>query len=242
MLSGAKGALVKVDLIRRGYEVRAQIQNCTGCGLHSGGTPVPFSGIPGVADIVVIGEAPGRTEMAQGEPFIGRAGKLARTWFEQLSISPERLGWINTVSCLPLDDAGRICPPTAIERYACRDNLRAQLELFAPRFCILFGQTALLAFWPLGKISNLHGKWWELSYSFEKTCHAMVTYHPAAALRNGEYGITALDDLSVFALSAVDDVPPWQMRVCYICNGEATNWFRGIASCAAHYPSLRMTG
>ncbi len=130
------------------------------------------------ADLMFVGEAPGRDEDLQGEPFVGRSGKLLdRLLAEELGIDRGRCYIANVIKCRPPDNRD----PVAQEIAACRPYLETQLELIAPAVVVTLGNfaTKLLLATDLG-ITKVRGR----SYSVEGR-HVVPTYHPSAALRSG---------------------------------------------------------
>ncbi len=159
-------------------EVRAEALACTRCGLAGGRTQVVFGvGNPG-ADLLLVGEGPGREEDLRGEPFVGRSGKLLDTLLHQeLGIDRTSCYIANVVKCRP--PGNRDPRPDEID--ACRPYLDAQVRLIAPRVVVTLGNFATRTL--LGTtdgIRRLRGA----AYPFG-TAHLVPTYHPAAALRGG---------------------------------------------------------
>ena len=159
-------------------EVRAEALACTRCGLAGGRTQVVFGvGNPG-ADLLLVGEGPGREEDLRGEPFVGRSGKLLDTLLHQeLGIDRTSCYIANVVKCRP--PGNRDPRPDEID--ACRPYLDAQVRLIAPRVVLTLGNFATRTL--LGTtdgIRRLRGA----AYPFG-TAHLVPTYHPAAALRGG---------------------------------------------------------
>lgn len=214
-------------------EVRAQIIGCKRCELASRCTrPVPFDG-PYPSDICVVGEAPGREEDRWGKPFIGPSGQLAKSWVEP------RLGsvpWLNVVSCWPNRT------PTKAEVDACRDNLWAQLSLIDPKLILLFGGVAAGAFVDGYRVGELRGRWFKVSTNgqevLDKDIWCMVTWHPAAVLRNGALLVDVLDDLRTFREGAVEGgIPPYRSYPCVKCGSCVETQFtdEGIGWCLKHW-------
>lgn len=151
---------------------------CTLCALAAGRTQVVFGVGDPEADLMLVGEAPGRDEDLQGEPFVGRSGKLLdRLLAEEMGVDRSQLYIANVVKCRPPDNRD----PRAEEIAACRPYLNAQLELIGPSVVITLGNFAskLLIHTELG-ITKLRGA----SYPMDGY-EIVPTYHPAAALRSG---------------------------------------------------------
>lgn len=141
------------------------------------------------ADIMLIGEGPGADEDMQGEPFVGKAGKLMDMAFEALGIKKEELYIANIVKCRPPFNRN----PEQDEELACLDYLRNQVILVKPKIIVLLGSVALKNV--LGKeygITSSRGKWIE-----KRGIYYMPTWHPAALLRDESKKIEFLNDLKL---------------------------------------------
>ena len=123
----------------------------------------------------MIGEGPGADEDAQGEPFVGKAGKLMNMAFDMLGVKREEVYIANIVKCRPPNNRN----PQDDEAENCLDYLRNQVILVKPKIIVLLGSVALKNV--LGKeygITASRGKWLE-----RKGILYMPTWHPAALLR-----------------------------------------------------------
>jgi DNA polymerase len=151
---------------------------CTKCPLSAHRTQVVFGVGDPSADLMFVGEAPGRDEDLQGEPFVGRSGKLLdRLVAEELGVDRSRFYIANVVKCRPPDNRD----PTAAEIAACRPYLASQVELIRPLVVVSLGNfaTKLLLETDQG-ITKVRGKAYPVG-EFQ----LVPTYHPAAALRSG---------------------------------------------------------
>ena len=163
---------------------------CTRCGLAEGRTQVVFSDGTPDARLIVVGEAPGANEDRTGLPFVGAAGKLLDLMLASVDLSRERDTYIcNVLKCRPPGNRN----PRPEEIDACAPFLRRQLELVAPEALLAVGTFA--AQWltgesrPLGRLrGSVH------SYQGVPT---VVTYHPAALLRNPGWTRASWDDLQL---------------------------------------------
>jgi uracil-DNA glycosylase len=158
--------------------LRAEALTCTRCPLAGGRTQVVFGVGDPRADLMFVGEGPGRDEDLAGEPFVGRSGKLLdRLMAEELGIDRSRCYIANVVKCRPPQN--RDPRPEEIE--ACRPYLEQQIALIAPRVVVTLGNfaTRLLLDTSEG-IRRVRGT----AYPWG-TGHLVPTYHPAAALRSG---------------------------------------------------------
>ncbi len=158
--------------------LRAEALACTQCPLAAGRTQVVFGVGDPAADLLFVGEGPGRDEDVAGEPFVGRSGKLLdRLIAEELGIDRTGCYIANVVKCRPPQN--RDPRPDEIE--ACRPYLEGQIELIDPKVVVTLGNfaTRLLLGTDEG-IRRLRGR----AYRW-RSGHLVPTYHPAAALRSG---------------------------------------------------------
>lgn len=170
--------------------LRGLVAGCVRCGLSQGRTQVVFNdGVLG-ARLMVVGEAPGKNEDETGLPFVGAAGKLLDLLLMSVDLSRKESVYIcNVLKCRPPGNRNPL--PEEIE--ACRPFLERQIEIVAPRLILAVGTFA--AQWltrseaPLGK---LRGQ----VYSYQGV-PLVVTYHPAALLRNPGWTAATWDDLQL---------------------------------------------
>lgn len=165
----------------------AQINTCMKCPL--GGTRTNFvfgSGNPD-ADIMVIGEAPGADEDAQGLPFVGRAGQLLTKILESIELQRDDVYICNILKCRPPNNR----KPLVGETDSCEPYLWKQIELIKPKFILALGLTAAHTLLKSSEtMSALRGTIHD--YQGIKT---LVTYHPAALLRNPEWKKLVWEDV-----------------------------------------------
>jgi uracil-DNA glycosylase len=156
--------------------ITAQVAGCTRCRLCEGRTRTVFgSGNPD-ADLMFIGEGPGAEEDRQGLPFVGRAGELLTRIIQAIELRREEVYIANMVKCRPPGNRD----PQPDELAACRGYLERQIELVRPRLIVALGRIAAQAL--LGNeepIGRMRGRWFQV-----RGVPTMVTYHPAALLRN----------------------------------------------------------
>ncbi len=154
----------------------AAVEGCTRCRLAQGRTRVVFgSGNPD-ADLLFIGEAPGAEEDRQGLPFVGPAGELLTKIIQAMDLRREDVYIANVVKCRPPGNRD----PQPDEVAACRGYLERQIELVEPRLIVILGRIAAQTL--LGNelpIGQMRGKWYQV-----RGIPTMITYHPAALLRN----------------------------------------------------------
>ena len=154
------------------------ISNCTKCPLHRTRTcAVPGEGPPD-ARIVMIGEAPGRNEDAQGRPFVGAAGKLLDELLPTAGLQRSDVYITNVLKCRP--PANR--DPLPEEIATCAPHLNTQLRLIQPELIITLGAFSLNHYFPKETVGKARGQL--------RNCGGTYIYpvmHPAAALRRREF-------------------------------------------------------
>lgn len=168
-------------------ELEEVVKQCRKCRLCETRKNVVFGVGNREADIMFIGEGPGADEDAQGEPFVGKAGKLMNMAFDMLGIKREEVYIANIVKCRPPNNRN----PQDDEAENCLDYLRNQVILVKPKIIVLLGSVALKNI--LGKeygITASRGKWVE-----RKGILYMPTWHPAALLRDENKKIDFIKDL-----------------------------------------------
>jgi DNA polymerase len=154
--------------------LRQEILECTLCPLSESRTQaVPGEG-PQNATLVILGEAPGRSEDLQGRPFVGAAGKLLTELLKGAGIDRSAVFITNTVKCRPPDNR----PPTPREREICSPFLQRLLQLVKPKVLCLAGRVPAETILDTRvRMSASHGK------QFEREGQTYyVIYHPAAGL------------------------------------------------------------
>ena len=170
-------------------EVVRRIHACTRCRLHAGRTQaVPGEG-PLDARLVVVGEGPGANEDAQGRPFVGRAGELLNDILAAIDCPRETVYIANVVKCRPPDNR----KPQGDEMEACMPYLHRQLALIRPKVVLAMGATAAEALLQTrGSLGQLRNR----VHSYRGT-PLVVTYHPAALLRNPNWKRPTWDDVRI---------------------------------------------
>ncbi|MEA3494198.1 MAG: uracil-DNA glycosylase [Candidatus Margulisiibacteriota bacterium] len=169
------------DLSSLSYEeLRAIAEKCTKCELSKGRTNVVFGEGPVPCDLMLIGEAPGADEDAQGRPFVGRSGQLLTKILESVNIKrPDDIYIANTVKCRPPNNRAPLGP----EQDACRPYLQAQIKLIKPKIILLAGAPAVKTILKSTEpMSKLRGQWKKLPGNEEIS--VMPIFHPAYLLRN----------------------------------------------------------
>lgn len=170
-------------------EIAAVVRECRSCPLCDGRTQaVPGEGNP-AARLMVVGEGPGEREDLSGRPFVGRAGDLLNRMLEAIAVPRADAFIANVVKCRP--PKNRV--PLPDERAACLPYLRRQIELVRPRVLLALGGTAAEAM--LGVKKSLGAL--RLQVHQWNGIPLIVTYHPAALLRNPDWKRPAWDDLRI---------------------------------------------
>ncbi|MBI5472245.1 MAG: uracil-DNA glycosylase [Ignavibacteriae bacterium] len=168
-------------------ELNRQICHCTKCALGFTRTNFVFGvGNPN-ATLMLIGEAPGADEDAQGEPFVGRAGQLLNKILEAINFKRSEVYICNILKCRPPNNR----KPTPEESELCKPYLKKQIDLIKPKVILCLGLTAaenLLG--TTESMSRLRGR--VMQY---EGVPVMITYHPAALLRNPNWKRPAWEDV-----------------------------------------------
>ena len=170
-------------------ELEKSVEGCSRCKLCQTRNNIVFGVGNKQADIMFIGEGPGADEDAQGEPFVGKAGKLMDMGFTALGINREDVYIANIVKCRPPSKRN----PEQDEEQACLNYLRNQVILVKPKIIVLLGSVALKnILGPEYGITASRGKWIE-----KKGIFYMPTWHPAALLRDETKKIDFINDLKL---------------------------------------------
>ena len=155
--------------------IRKTVRDCRACHLvEQCNGPVALSG-RAQATYLVVGEAPGRNEDEQGEPFVGGAGRLLRKQLAQAGIFQREVAYTNVVRCRPPDNR----TPYSSEIEACWHNLLVEMAAVEARIVLLAGATALNVFRPDLQISKHSGR----PMMLDEGRVGLGVMHPAAAMR-----------------------------------------------------------
>jgi DNA polymerase len=150
--------------------------------------------VPGIgsdhADIMFIGEAPGRKEDETGIPFVGSAGKFLDELLNSINLSRSDVFITNTVKYRPPENRD----PSDEEKAMFKPWLDAQIAFIQPKIFVPLGRHALWGFLPNAKISDVHGK---IFFIKDTKQFVFAMYHPAVALYNGSYRKVLLSDMQV---------------------------------------------
>ena len=168
----------------------ALICECLKCPLGKTRNKFVFGVGNPAADVVLIGEAPGAEEDLQGEPFVGRAGKLLDKILEAVGFKREDVYICNIIKCRPPGNRNPL--PEEIE--TCLPYLYHQIKLIKPKIILLLGRVAAEALLKTKQpLNKLRGR-----MHFHDGIKTLVTFHPAALLRNPQWKRPAWEDMQEF--------------------------------------------
>lgn len=158
--------------------LEAQVSDCKKCELHTSRTQTVFGTGNREADWLIIGEAPGADEDRQGEPFVGRAGKLLNEMLLAAGFQRADVYIANILKCRP--PANR--DPSPDEVACCHDYLQQQIDLIQPQLILAVGRIAAHELLQTDiQVGRLRGK---LHHYGDTNIPVVVTYHPAYLLRS----------------------------------------------------------
>ena len=169
--------------------IEKSVAKCTRCRLYKTAlNPVPGEGNP-QARLVLVGEGPGATEDATGRPFVGQAGQLLESILDAIEVPRTSVDITNIVKCRPPQNR----KPLPDEIAACIPYLHRQLELIHPKVILAMGGTAAESLLGVKKsLGDLRGK-----VHTYNGIPLVVTYHPAALLRNPNWKKPTWDDVRI---------------------------------------------
>jgi uracil-DNA glycosylase family 4 len=167
------------DVAHLGWDaLEARVAACTACQLHQTRTQTVFGVGNREADLMLIGEAPGADEDRQGEPFVGKAGRLLNEMLHAVGYRREQVYIANILKCRPPNN--RDPQPSEVE--LCEGYLRRQVQLIQPKLIIALGRIAahnLLK--TQTSLARLRG---QVHRYGQDAIPVVVTYHPAYLLRS----------------------------------------------------------
>lgn len=167
--------------------------------LRAGATQLVFGGGNPSADVVFIGEAPGKNEDLQGEPFVGAAGKFLNEMLEMIGLKREDIYITNIVKYRPPNNRD----PLPEEKKAFLPYLQSQLEIIQPKIVVTLGRHSTNCFLPDLQISKVHGEPKRVKLQLKEhegdvlQIVILPLFHPAAALYNGSMKQTLIDDFAL---------------------------------------------
>ena len=157
-------------------QVRGELGDCTRCKLHQGRTTLVFGVGRPDADLMFVGEAPGRDEDQQGEPFVGPAGQLLTKIIEAIGLTRGQVYIANVIKCRPPQNRN----PELDEVQTCAPFLFQQLDVIRPRVVVALGAFAVRTLLRSEQsISRLRGQVFDY-----RGAKLVPTFHPAFLLRS----------------------------------------------------------
>jgi DNA polymerase len=178
-------AAARSDLLAR---LQADAAACTGCVLHEKRTKSVFARGTPEAELVFVGEGPGRDEDIQGVPFVGAAGQLLDKMIVAMGYGREDVYICNVVKCRPPDNR----TPRPEEALACSRFLVPQLMAVRPKVIVALGRCAAQALGVAEAMGPWRGRWGAF-----QGIPVLPTYHPAYLLRSPEQKRTVWEDLQL---------------------------------------------
>ena len=168
-------------------ELKSACENCHRCELCETRTNVVVGVGNENAEVMFIGEGPGENEDLQGEPFVGRAGKLLDKMLVAVDLDRNKNIYIaNMVKCRPPKNRD----PLPAEQEACLPWLREQVRLLRPKIIVCLGRISAQRLIDKNfRVTKQHGQFME-----KNGVWMMGTYHPASLLRNPQQKPEALED------------------------------------------------
>ena len=167
--------------------------------LREGATQLVFGDGSPDAEIVFIGEAPGKNEDLQGIPFVGAAGKFLDEMLEMIDLQREDVYITNIVKYRPPGNRD----PYPDEKKAFLPYLQSQLEVIQPKVVVTLGRHSMNCFLPDLQISQVHGQPKRIKLALKRNkgdslpVVILPLFHPAAALYNGAMRQTLIDDFAL---------------------------------------------
>ena len=156
--------------------IRSDLGECTRCKLHTGRTTLVFGVGNAAADLMFVGEAPGRDEDRQGLPFVGRAGQLLTKIIASIGLSRDEVYIANVIKCRPPNNRN----PELDEVQTCEPFLFRQLDVIRPKVVVALGAFAVRALLRSDQaISRLRGQVFDY-----RGAKLVPTFHPAFLLRS----------------------------------------------------------
>jgi len=161
-------------------ELRALLEKFDGCALKATATRLVFADGAPDADIMFVGEAPGRDEDMQGKPFVGRSGQLLDRIMAAIGLDRSKAYIANAVPWRPPGNRD----PTPQEVTICRPFIERQIELVNPKVLVCLGARSAAAILGINEgILKLRGRWMNFDVA-GRPCRAVATLHPAFLLRS----------------------------------------------------------
>jgi uracil-DNA glycosylase family 4 len=163
------------------HELDRKMLACNKCALRAGCIQVVPGDGSAEAQIMFIGEGPGKKEDELGKPFVGAAGKFLDEMLGIINLKREDVYIANTVKCRPPENRD----PLPEEKDACWSWLLEQIKIVQPKLIVTLGKHSMEIFLPNFKISEIHGSALRREIPEIGKQIFFALYHPAAALYNG---------------------------------------------------------
>lgn len=171
-------------------ELDKKMKGCTACELaKTRNLVVPGEG-SARAEVMFIGEGPGKNEDLQGRPFVGAAGKFLDELLGQINLKREDVYIANVVKCRPPNNRD----PKPEEAKTCWSWLEQQIQTIKPKIIVPLGRHSLQRFIPEAVIGQYHGRALRREFKPLGKLVFFPCYHPAAALYNGNLRSTLEED------------------------------------------------
>ncbi len=161
-------------------KLNARIMKCTQCSLRSTCSRVVFGEGSAEAEIMFIGEAPGKKEDETGQPFVGSSGRILDRMLADIRIKRKDIYITNVCKCRPPENRD----PNPEEIQVCWPWLEKQIAIIEPKIIITLGKYALNYFLPSAKISEMHGQIINIDIKKIGKINLFPLHHPAAARIN----------------------------------------------------------
>ena len=177
-------------------ELRACAFACTKCPLHENRTNVVFGAGNPEAELVFVGEAPGREEDLQGEPFVGAAGRLLTKIINAIDLTRDEVYITNVVKCRPPENRN----PKTEEIEHCMPFLLRQVEIIKPKIICALGSVAAHSLLDTDQgITKIRGKFYDVDLPIhtEHRFKLMPTFHPAYLLYNEKAKRPVWEDMKI---------------------------------------------
>lgn len=166
------------ERVRLLMERESVVKTCAKCHLHEGRTHSVYGGGPVDVQMMIVGEAPGADEDAQGIAFVGKAGNLLDRMIAAMGMKREQVYLCNIIKCRP----PRNRSPRDDEIACCLPYLKEQIDLVKPTVILAMGSTAIRGLLGRTGITQLRGRWMLYNAS-HAAIPVMPTFHPAYLLR-----------------------------------------------------------
>ncbi len=165
------------------------VEKCERCPLFKYKNSDVFGEGNSKAEVMFIGEAPGREEDMEGRPFIGKAGKILSEMLAEIGLNRQNIYIANVLKHRPPQNRD----PFSEEAIACWPYLKRQIELINPKLIVFLGRHAMNRFFPTLLISRVHGRAFRKSFDGRKQVF-LALYHPAVTIYNNKMRETLFNE------------------------------------------------